>query len=397
MVVFIFAYMLIRNKTKEIKDLLKQFPVVGIVGPRQCGKTTLAKSITRSLKKSTVYLDLELSSDLAKLTDAELYLKTHENKLIIIDEIQHKPDLYKLIRALVDQKKDNARFLILGSAAPELLRQSSESLTGRVIYVELSPLSLSEIKKRKSQNQHWFYGGYPKSLLATNSRASRIWLNSYISNYIHRDLPDLGLDISPIVIERFWRMLANYHGGIWNASKFAAAMGVTSPTISRYLYYLCESFLVNQLPAYTNNAVKRLVKSPKIYLRDSGLLHHLIHIDNLEDLHGDVRIGASWEGYVIEQIKSMADERYEMYYYRTHNGAECDLVLCRKSKPFISVEIKYSVAPTVSRGFYECIADLKTKHNFVVVPQSDLYPVNKDTKVIGLKNFLQLLKSDFKP
>lgn len=386
--------MIQRHKSLEIIEFLTCFPVVGIIGPRQCGKTTLAKSISSLTGKPTIYLDLELTSDLAKLTDAELYLRENEKKLIIIDEIQHKPDLFKLLRALVDQKNDNARFLILGSASPALLKQSAESLTGRIVYVELTPFSFLEIINYKSTNQHWFYGGYPKSLLANSSKASNIWIKSYISNYIHRDLPDLGLNISPVVIERFWRMLANYHGGIWNASKFATAMGVSSPTVTRYLYYLSESFLVNQLHAYTNNSIKRLVKSPKIFIRDSGVLHYLIHISSLDNLHGDVRIGASWEGYVIEQVKSILNENFEIYYYRTHNGAECDLVICSKGMPYIAVEIKYSSSPTISKGFYQSIGDLKTIHNFIVIPQTETYSIRDNTKVIGFTNFINWLQEN---
>ncbi len=380
--------MIIRNIFAEMVEVLDEFPVVALIGPRQCGKTTLARHAAEVRGLKSIYLDLELSSDLAKLKNAELFLKSHEDKLIIIDEIHHAPNLFALIRALVDQKRTNGRFLILGSASPSLLQQSVESLTGRIYYFELSPFSLREILEEKSMSDHWFRGGYPGSLLAGKPEASRRWLNAYIRNYTSRDLRDLGLKVSPLLIDRFWRILASYHGQIWNASRIASVMGLTANTINRYLFFLKEAFLVHELQPLEGNFLKRLVRSPKIYIRDSGILHQLIHIQDFDALHGDGRIGASWEGYVIEQIHLALGQRYDLHYYRTHNGAECDLVLSLNGAPEIAIEIKYSLQPSVTKGFFETISDLQTTRNFVVVPTGDPYPIRDGVVVIGLKEFL---------
>ena len=385
--------MIIRNKFEEIMAVLDEFPVVAMIGPRQCGKTTLAKEISISCGKPSIYLDLELSSDLAKLENAELYLKANQDKLIILDEIHHKPNLFSLIRALVDQSNSKGRFLVLGSASPQLLQQSAESLTGRIYYIELSTFSLPELSSTISINDHWFRGGYPGALLAKNLIATDRWLNAYIRNYTSRDLPDLGLKVSPLLIDRFWRIVASYHGGIWNASKIGSVMGLSSHTISRYLYFMKEAFLVHELTPFEGSSLKRLVKAPKIYIRDSGILHNLVNIKSMDVLHGDGRIGASWEGYVVEQIYKTLGPVFELNYYRTHNGAECDLVLSRNGVPEITVEIKYSSHPTISRGFFECISDLGTRQNFVVVPFGDAYPVRDGVLVVGIREFLETFSS----
>jgi len=385
--------MKIRKEFALLYEVLTEFPVVALVGPRQCGKTTMAKMVEGQISKSCLYLDLELSSDLAKLNEAELYLKSHEDKLIVIDEVQHKPELFSLLRALVDQKSENSRFLILGSASPQLLRQTAEALTGRIFYLEMTPFSYSEVADEKPLREHWFLGGYPKSFFAKTLAASQRWQAQYIKNYIERDLPQLGLNVSPVVIERFWRMLASYHGGIWNASKIAQAMGLSNNTIAKYLYYLEEAFLVHSLPPYFQNSLKRLVKSPKVYIRDSGLFHHLVYIHSLEQLMGDIRLGASWEGYVVEQIRIVTLEKCKLYFYRTHNGAECDLVLVKNGLPWMSIEIKFSSQPTISRGFFESIADLKTKENYVVIPEGDAYPMHPEVKGIGLVQLVKILEN----
>jgi predicted AAA+ superfamily ATPase len=383
--------MIIRTIFHELLEVLDEFPVVALIGPRQCGKTTMARMLQNKIAKSILYLDLELSSDLAKLSEPELFLNDHTDKLIVIDEVQHKPDLFSLLRALVDQKQENCRFLILGSASPQLLKQTAESLTGRIFYLEMAPFSLEEISTHKTLKEHWFSGGYPKSILAKTTAASQRWLQSYVKNYIERDLPGLGLNVSPLIIEKFWRILASYHGGLWNASRIAGAMSLSSNTIAKYLYYLEEAFLVYSLPAFSPNSVKRLVKSPKIYIRDSGLYHYLSYVKSLEELHGDVKIGPSWEGYVVEQVRQACKDKFQPYYYRTHNGAECDLVLCQNEKPIYSLEIKYSSQPVVSRGYYECLKDLETTENYIIVPEAEVYRINADAKVIGLVPFLKML------
>lgn len=375
----------------ELLEVLEEFPVVALIGPRQCGKTTLARMLEGRVDKPLLFLDLELDSDLAKLAEPELFLKQNEDKLIVMDEIQHKPNLFALLRALVDQKQVTGRFLILGSASPVLLKQSAESLTGRIYYLEMNPFSLAELEGKKTIEEHWFYGGYPKSLLANTPTGSHRWLKSYIKNYVERDLPFLGLDVSPTVIEKFWRVLASYHGGIWNASKISGVMALSSNTIAKYLFYLKEAFLVHSLPAYSSNSLKRLVKAPKVYIKDSGLYHHLTYIESLTQLHGHVNLGASWEGYVIEQIRIASKDKYDLFYYRTHNGAECDLVLCRNAVPIFGLEIKYSSKPVISRGYFESIKDLGTTQNYVIIPKGESYPVGKEARAIGLEAFLKML------
>jgi predicted AAA+ superfamily ATPase len=385
--------MKIRKEFDLLLEVLDEFPVVAIVGSRQCGKTTLAKMMDGRVGKPCLYLDLELSSDLARLDEAELFFKAHEDKLIIIDEVQHKPDLFALLRALSDQHQINGRFLILGSASPKLLKQTAEALTGRIFYLEMNPFSLLEIEGEKSIRDHWFLGGYPKSFLAKSVAASQRWLANYVKNYVERDLPDLGLDVSPLVLEKFWKIVASYHGGIWNSSRLGSLMNLSNQTISKYLYYLEEAYLVFSLAPYATNDLKRLVKTPKVYVRDSGLYHFLAYIKTADQLQGDVKLGPSWEGYVIEQIRIMAKGKFDLFYYRTHNGAECDLVLVRDGKPVFGLEIKYSSRPTVSRGFYESIKDLSTTDNYVILPEGEVYPIDANVKGIGILSFLKMIEN----
>jgi predicted AAA+ superfamily ATPase len=381
-----------RKEFALLLEVLEEFPVVAIVGSRQCGKTTMAKMVDGHVDKPSLYLDLELSSDLAKLDEAELFLKSHEDKLIIIDEVQHKPDLFALLRALSDQHQTNGRFLILGSASPQLLKQTSEALTGRIYYLEMSPFSLLEVEGEKPIRDHWFLGGYPKSFLARTVAASQRWMTNYVKNYVERDLPDLGLDVSALALEKFWRIIASYHGGIWNSSKIGALMNLSNQTISRYLYFLEEAYLVHSLAPYATNDLKRIVKTPKIYVRDSGLYHFLAYVKTADQLQGDIKLGASWEGYVVEQIRIVAKGKFDLFYYRTHNGAECDLVLVRDGKPLYGLEIKYSSRPSISRGYYQSIQDLGTTENYVVIPEGEVYPVDAKVKGIGILHFLKLIE-----
>ncbi|KFZ44540.1 ATPase, partial [Smithella sp. D17] len=313
---------MIKRKIKGIiLKSLKTYPVVGILGSRQVGKTTLAKAIKEMVRTDAIYLDLELPSDLNKLQDAELYLRQFEKSLVIIDEIQRMPSLYPLLRALVDQNRIGGRFLILGSASPELIRHSSESLAGRIIYHELTPLNLFETDAGKLKNL-LLRGGYPNSYLAKNDDESFIWRESYIKTYLERDIPQLEIHIPAMQLRRFWTMLAHSHGQLWNASKIAGSLGISAPTVRRYLDILESTFIVRQLQPYHNNTKKRLIKSPKVYIRDSGLNHALLRIKTLDDLTGHPSVGASWEGFVIEQIVSLLPENSQYYFYRSNAGAE---------------------------------------------------------------------------
>jgi hypothetical protein len=380
---------MIKRLLKEsVEKSLMKYPVVGILGSRQVGKTTLAKMIKERMKKKVIYLDLELPSDLNKLQDPELYLSRFEDTLVIIDEIQRMPSLFPLMRALVDRNRSAGRFLILGSAS-ELIRHSSESLAGRIIYHELSPFSLSEINSENIQKL-WLRGGYPESYISRNNDESYTWREAFIKSYLETDIPRLGIRIPAQQLRRFWTMIAHSHGQLWNASKIAGSLGISAPTVMSYLDILEETFIVRQLRPYYSNIKKRLIKSPKVYIRDSGLLHALLNIRTLDDLHGHPSLGSSWEGFVIEQILKILPERWQAYFYRTGAGAEIDLVLFDgKHKP-VAVEIKYSVSPKLERGFWNAYEDLSCKNGFVLYPGEESYPLGRNVATLPAKKLAEI-------
>ncbi|MBU2053647.1 MAG: ATP-binding protein [Proteobacteria bacterium] len=369
---------------------LKNHPVVGMLGSRQVGKTTLAKTIKDVARPDAVYLDLELPSDINKLQDAELYLRQFESKLVIIDEIQRMPSLFALIRALVDRNRIGGRFLILGSASPDLIRHSSESLAGRIIYHELAPLRLSETGAGGFQNL-LLRGGYPESFLAENDDESFVWRESYIKTYLEMDIPQLDIRIPSVQLRRFWTMLAHCHGQLWNASKIAGSLGVSAPTVRRYLDILEETFIVRQLQPYHSNTKKRMIKAPKVYIRDSGLNHALLRIRTFDDLLGHPSIGASWEGFVIEQIASLLPQNSELYFYRTNAGAEIDLLYLDQKNQIVPVEIKYSLSPSVSRGFWNAYEDLSCRRGYVVYPGQEMFPLGKNVSALPLEMLAQVM------
>ncbi len=377
-----------RYATESILEWLHYFPMVGIIGPRQIGKTTLAKKLMSELDKECKYLDMELQQDRVKMDNPELYLEQHLDRCIIIDEIHHVPDLLPVFRGLIDKRRVPGRFLILGSSSPELLKNSSETLAGRIAYKELTPFNLTEIESTGTMEQHWFRGGFPEAFLAPSEKAYKLWLQHFIKTYTERDLRLLGLSASPTQIQKLWTMLAHYHGGIWNASTFANALGVTVPTVNRYVDFLEEAFLIRRIQPFSINIKKRLVKSPKIYIRDSGVLHSLLGVRDFESLQGYVNIGSSWEGYVIEQIIQILPDDLSLYYYRTHAGTESDLVLSRGGRPVSCLEVKYSAAPKISRGFQIAIDDLKTKKNYVIIPRGERYNARKTINVCSLEHFI---------
>jgi predicted AAA+ superfamily ATPase len=368
-----------------LKDSLKSFPVCGLIGSRQAGKSTLARTIASEYGEHTIFLDLELPSDLQKLADPELYFNQHSNDLIIIDEIQRMPEIFPLIRSVVDKWSRNGCFLILGSASPDLIRQSSESLAGRILYTELSPFLMKEVGiNTQTINSLWLRGGYPRSFLASNEKQSIQWRASFRRMYLERDIPQLGIRVPAATLDRFWQMLAHYHGQLWNASTIAQSLGVSPPTSRHYLDILEDTFVIRQLAPYYHNGGKRLVKSPKIYIRDSGLLHMLLRIETIEDLFAFPGVGASWEGFVIEQIINACPfQSGQFYFYRTSAGAEIDLLYFRKTyEPPIAIEIKFSAAPAVSRGFREGMKDLECKRGYVLYPGQDSYPISKEVTVL---------------
>ncbi len=376
--------MISRTLEKTVAESLEKYPIVGLIGARQVGKTTLAKILTKKIDIKSIYLDLERPSDIAKLSEAELYLQNHSQKLVILDEIQRQPELFPLLRSLVDDNQSKGRFLILGSASPELIRKSSESLAGRIIYHELAPFSLMEAGTNENTVQElWLRGGYPSSFLAKTESDSYEWRESFIQTHLERDIPNLGVRISAPALQRFWTMLAHFHGQLWNASKIANSLGVSVTTVKNYLDLMTSTFMVRQLPPFFINIKKRLVKSPKIYLRDSGLLHTLLRIQDQESLLGNPCAGASWEGWVIEQIQNLIPRTWRMFFYRTSAGAEIDLVLQPSaSRPLIAIEIKRTLSPKPTRGFLSAIADLEKVQSFFIYPGSEYYPLRTDIKAL---------------
>lgn len=387
---FYLCTMIKRRLEKDLLVLLKQFPCVAILGPRQTGKTTLAKSLSGKIKKSCIYLDIEKPSDRLKLTDAEGFLTYHNDKCIIIDEIQYMPELFSILRPLIDEKRKPSRFIITGSASPALVKGVSESLAGRVAYTELSPIGLLEIPKAISLNKHWFRGGFPNALTARTENLSKAWLNNFIKSYIERDLNQLfNISLTPGLIRNFWRMLAHNNGGILNAESYSRALGVTGPTVSRYLDYLEGAFLIRRLQPWFANVNRRIVKAPKTYIRDSGLLHRLADIVKLDDLKGNTLIGSSWEGYAIEQIAQSLPAYLSMFYYRTHDGAEVDLVLVRKNKVACAIEIKSNKSALPAKGFYESIKVLKPVRSYVINPDGDTFPIDAQIMMCSLNYFIK--------
>ena len=375
-------------------------PVVALLGPRQVGKTTLALEIAgKRLEKKWTYLDLELESDLSKLTDAESYLKGFEGRLLIIDEVQRRPELFPLLRGLVDARKrkgeKTAQFLLLGSASRDLLYQSSESLAGRIRYLELSPFKVWELHQHDplgfNVNKLWFRGGFPDSYLAASDEDSWEWRNDFIATYVERDLPGMGPKIPSARMKIFWTMLAHFHGQQIVYSSLGKSLEVSHTTIKTYLDILTDFYMVRQIQPWSGNTKKRLVKSPKIYLRDTGLLHKLLNIPSYESLLGNPMIGASWEGFVAENIILQLTDQWRYSYYRSSTQAEIDLVLEGPDDEVWAIEIKRSAAPQISRGFHTAAEDIKATRKFVVYPGSERFPMGQSTEAIGLIAFLQMI------
>ena len=380
--------MIPRLGTIELVELLDYFPVLGITGPRQVGKTTLSRELAGRINKKLIYLDMENPTDLSKLSEPTLYFENNEDACIIIDEVQRMPELFPILRSVIDKNRIPARFILTGSASPELIRDSSESLAGRIAYKELTPFNYAEIRDHKLSGLHWFRGGFPLSFLAPSDRISITWINNFIQTYIERDLPLLGLQAAPTFLRNFWLMLAHIHGHVLNMELLSKSLEVTGPTIKKYIHFLSEAYLIRILPSFHVNIKKRIVKSPKIYIRDTGILHQLLGISNADMLAGHPMKGNSWEGYVIEQISLHVQNQYEMYFYRTHQGAECDLVLTIANKPEIAIEIKYTVAPRVSKGLRTSIEDLGTQKNFIICLSEEKYSIAENIIACSLDTFI---------
>ena len=368
---------------------LEGFPVTGIIGPRQVGKTTMVKNWEGS--QNMLYLDLERNSDLNKLSDPELFLTQHTDRTVILDEVQHMPELFPLLRALIDDDRRPGRFVILGSASPALLRQSSESLAGRINYLEMFPFSFLEIKEHITLQDLWLYGGFPEPALSGKPEFIQTWYRNFTQSYVQRDLPMYGLPADPKVTRKLLQMIASANGSILNYSNFAKSLGLTVPTIKTYISFLANAFLISLLSPWYSNIKKRLIKSPKIYIRDSGMLHYLSGILSYDALLGNILAGNSWEGFVIGQIATVLNSDDEMYYYRTQDGGEIDLLVRRNNNWLMAAEIKLTNAPSLSKGTYIAMEDLGIEKLHVITPGADTYPIAKNIEVTNLMQFLSYL------
>lgn len=387
--------MIKRNLEKQIFDSLKHFPVVAILGPRQVGKTTLAKEIKKKVSKKVIYLDLELTSDLNKLNEPELFLGQFDfsTHMIIIDEIQRKPQLFPLLRALIDNNRMPGSFLILGSASRDLIKQSSETLAGRIVFHELTPFTLDEVGgSGENVKRLWGCGGFPESYLTKDTNSSYLWREAFIRTYLERDIPQLGIHIPSPQLKRFWTMIAHNHGQLFNANQLAKSLGVSAPTVRHYLSILEETFIIRQIQPYYSNLKKRLIKSPKIYVRDTGLLHNLLMINTYDQLQGHPSLGYSWEGFVLEQILDSLPVGWDAYFYRTATGVEIDLILIKHGNKPIAVEVKYSLSPRLGKGFNIAFDDLKCERGFVINPGNDIYPLRDSVTTLPVSKIKEIFK-----
>ncbi len=378
-----------RFQEAEVVDRLANMPAVVLLGPRQVGKTTLALDIAGN---DGVYLDLESPSDRAKLDDAELFLSSVKDKLVILDEVQRVPELFQILRGVIDKSRRKGkrfgRFLLLGSASNDLLQQS-ETLAGRIAYVELCPFSVMEAKNQN--NKLWVRGGFPDSFLARDDRNSMLWRQDFIRTYLERDIPLLGPRIPPVTLRRFWTMLAHVQSGMGNAAELARGLMVDGKTIARYTDLMVDLMLVRRLQPFHVNVGKRLVKSPKLYVRDSGLLHALLQIEDHQALLGHPVVGASWEGFVLENLLRSAPPQAVPFFYRTVVGAEIDLLLDIPGHGCWAIEIKFGLSSRPEKGFHIACEDLKPTRKFVVNSGQDRYPISPGLEVIGLDAMCAML------
>jgi hypothetical protein len=382
-----------RFQTKSILFLLKHFPVVAILGARQVGKSSLARVLIEKSGEEAIFLDLESHVDQAKLSDPQRFFQYNSDKLICLDEVQMLPQIFSQIRPHVDTSGKPGQFLILGSASPELLKQSSESLAGRIAYVELGGFNRIEIENIPIE-KHWFHGGFPLSILQKES-VSTIWRENFIKTFLHRDLSQLGFQITTRTMQRLWSMLAHSQGSILNQSRLASSLGVSNHTVKRYIELLTQAYVVKILPPYHPNLKKRLVKSPKVYVRDSGILHSLLNISSFNQLLGHPVCGPSFEGFVIENINLLLPD-FEMYFYQTTRGAEIDLFLLH-GEYRIAIEVKASTSPKLTKRFYTTLEDLSPTHAYVVSMVEKAYPVSENVWVCNLDELCHNLLSLRKP
>lgn len=374
---------------------INQVPAVALLGPRQVGKTTLAKTILQS--ENSLYLDLEAPEDLLKLSDPTSFLSNHCNKLVILDEIQRAPDLFMVLRGLIDKNRETGKksgqFLLLGSASMDLLRQSSESLAGRISYIEMGGLNILEIEDNKKDLQKlWLRGGFPDSYQADNDDMAMDWLENLIRTYLERDVPQMGFRVPATRLRRLWTMLSHLQGETVNYSKLGGNLEIDGKTVNHYIDILTDLLLVRRLESWHENVKKRLIKSPRFYVRDSGLLHRLLGIDNYDALLSNPVLGKSWEGFVIENIHSVLPRRAETYFYRTAAGAEIDLVIKLPSSEIWTVEIKHGVSPKLPKHYSQTCEDVCATQKFIVYGGNDEFPVGEDVTVISLLKLMNKIQ-----
>ena len=378
-----------RSAQQRLSTLLGQFPAVALLGPRQTGKTTLAFS-QKEVHPNALYLDLELPSAQRQLNDPEAFFMAHANQLVILDEVQRMPEIFSILRGVIDQRRRGGeaygQFLLLGSASGVLLQQSSESLAGRVAQIELAPFQVNEVYGEQStatdMNSLWVRGGFPLAWLANDDEASLTWRDVFITTYLEKDIPALGPKLPSTTLRRLWTMLAHNQGELLDQSRLAAALAISGQTVGRYIDLLCDLMLVRRLPAWSGNMGKRLVRAPKVYVRDSGLVHALLGLQTLDALLGHPVAGSSWEGFVIEQLINAAPGA-QASFYRTSNGAEVDLVLEFRSGATWVIEVKRSSAPTVSKGFYTAATDLGAVRQLLIAPVAQPYPMKDGIEVMN--------------
>ena len=387
--------MIERQIKAELSKRLAETPAVALLGPRQVGKTTLARTIAET--RPSIYLDLESDRDQAKLSDPEAYLETHEDALVILDEVHRPPDLFQILRGLIDRGRRKGiragRFLLLGSASIDLLRQSGESLAGRISYIEMGPLNALEVEPRDIQKL-WVRGGFPDSFLVRDDDASRRWRQDFIRTYLERDIPLLGPRIAAETLRRFWTMLAHHQSALLNASEFARSLGVDAKTVGSYLDLMVDLLLVRRLEPWHSNSGKRLVKSPRIYVRDSGMVHSLLGLTSMDDVLSHPIAGASWEGFVIETLIAAAPSGTQPTFYRTSAGAEIDLLLTIPGNGLWAIEVKRSSAPKVEKGFHQACTDLKPTRRILIYPGQESYPIGHGVEVMSLDQAARALQSD---
>jgi len=377
-----------RLNTSKLKKYIDNFPVLAILGPRQCGKSTLAKQILQSY--NSIYLDLENPDDLAKLSEPILFFNQHKDKIICLDEIQRLPEIFTILRSIIDDNNRNAQFILLGSASPQLLKQTSETLAGRIVYHELTPFLQSElphIYKKDVISSYWFRGGFPRSVLAIDNEISEVWRKNFILTFLEKDIPNLGFGYPPKKIRRLWQMIAHSQGQLVNLSELGKSLGISHTMIRQYIDLLEQTYMIRVLQPYFGNTKKRITKTPKVYIRDTGILHSLLSISSPENILGHPVAGSSWETMVIENIISQTPD-YTHSFYRTSNGNEIDLILENGTNTF-AIECKLSSAPKLSRSFYSVLNDVKAKFAWVVAPVNDSYLIKENVKVCNLETIIK--------